>query len=204
MDGVLIDSMAIMYEYSQIRFPGISYKEFQEVAVGNIHKENEKIQKKYNKEITLEEKEEQKLIYAASKLHSPVYVGMFELLESLQTQGYLLTMNTGAWERNSMPILEKYNMVDFFDTILLAEDSKSKIEKFNMLFKKYSAEPKDFIFITDTLGDVKEANDVGVPTIAVTWGAHNHEFFNRIDLDVLKNIVDTPADLQDAIKNFCI
>ncbi|MFH1582653.1 MAG: HAD hydrolase-like protein, partial [bacterium] len=42
--------------------------------------------------------------------------------------------------------------------------------RMKMVFKKYRAEPKDCVFITDTLGDIREAASLGVKSIGVSWG----------------------------------
>lgn len=34
----------------------------------------------------------------------------------------------------------------------------------------------ELLFITDSLGDVKEAQIVKIPTITITWGIHNNSF----------------------------
>ena len=60
----------------------------------------------------------------------------------------------------------------FFSEVLGKETHKSKVEKFKMIFKEYGLKPEECIFVTDTLGDLREAKKVGVPTIAVTWGYH--------------------------------
>lgn len=52
------------------------------------------------------------------------------------------------------------------------------------------------IFITDTLGDIRDADLANVPTVAVTWGAHNRSFFNREPHKNLVKIVDDVEELQ--------
>ncbi len=68
--------------------------------------------------------------------------------------------------------LSSTGMKKYFQKIMGVETHKSKVEKFKMIFKEYRLEPKECIFVTDTLGDLREAKKVGVPTIAVTWGYH--------------------------------
>lgn len=41
-----------------------------------------------------------------------------------------------------------------------------------MLFQKYRYSPADCLFVTDTLGDILEAQEVGVRTVAVDFGYH--------------------------------
>lgn len=69
--------------------------------------------------------------------------------------------------------LTKYNITNYFKETLGVEFSKSKIKKFEYLIKKYDL--KDFYFITDTLGDIKEANKLNIKTIAVDFGFHSRE-----------------------------
>ncbi len=46
--------------------------------------------------------------------------------------------------------------------------------------------------ITDTLGDLKEANQTGIKTIAVTWGVHQREKLKAGSPTV---IIEEPTDL---------
>jgi phosphoglycolate phosphatase-like HAD superfamily hydrolase len=52
---------------------------------------------------------------------------------------------------------------------------KSKIAKIEMALDKYRIDANDCLFITDTLGDIKEAHHMKVPTVAVTWGYQSIE-----------------------------
>ena len=64
-----------------------------------------------------------------------------------------------------------------FDFLGTAEISKNKVEKFKILKEKYGIREEEMLFITDTLGDLRESSEAGVPTVAVTWGAHKREHF---------------------------
>jgi len=79
---------------------------------------------------------------------------------------------SGAGSKNISDYL-KNNGVDVFKEVLGFEANASKIEKFNFLFEKYGLFPDDCIFVTDTLGDILEANVVNVKTIAVDFGFHD-------------------------------
>ena len=71
------------------------------------------------------------------------------------------------------------NKVSIFKEVLGFEKIKSKEKKFEFIFKKYSLTPKECIFITDTLGDIIEANDVNVKTIAVDFGYHSRSILKK-------------------------
>ncbi len=77
--------------------------------------------------------------------------------------------------------------------------SKSKVEKFRMMEEKYGVRKNDMLFITDTLGDIREADKAGVPTIAVTWGAHDTSYFHREPHENLIGVVSTVAELENFI-----
>jgi phosphoglycolate phosphatase len=69
----------------------------------------------------------------------------------------------------------KHNNIEFFDEILGANFHKSKVEKFKYLLKKYNLNSDEVVFISDTLGDVLEANQVNIKTIAVDYGFHDSD-----------------------------
>jgi phosphoglycolate phosphatase-like HAD superfamily hydrolase len=50
------------------------------------------------------------------------------------------------------------------------------------------------IFITDALGDVKEAQLAEIPTVAVTWGVHDESFF---DSEKYPNIIEVIHNVQE-------
>ena len=108
-------------------------------------------------------------------------------------------LNTNAYTRNTLPILEYSKTNHLFDFIATAELSKSKIEKFKLIEDRYNENKKDVLFITDSLGDIKEADTAGVPTIAVTWGVHDRLFFESESHSNLIGIVDTVKELEDFI-----
>ncbi len=63
----------------------------------------------------------------------------------------------------------------FFGDILGGDFHHSKEEKFKHLLKKYNLSLENALFVTDTLGDILEANKVGIRTVAVTFGFHSKE-----------------------------
>ena len=63
----------------------------------------------------------------------------------------------------------------FFSDILGGDFHHSKEVKFKHLLEKHNLSLEDVFFVTDTLGDIMEANKVGIRTIAVTFGFHKKE-----------------------------
>lgn len=93
--------------------------------------------------------------------------------------------------------LEANHLLSYFTDILGADVSRSKVEKFSMLFKKYKIEGKDCLFVTDTLGDLREAEASGVPSIAVTYGWHSEE---RLQKGKFIAMVGRPSEIVEVIE----
>ena len=66
-----------------------------------------------------------------------------------------------------------------------------------LLFEKYKFDPKDLIFITDTIGDIKEAREVGIENIiAVADGYQDRELLETASPTYL---LDSIVDLETVI-----
>lgn len=198
MDGVLFDTIPYAEKVFLERHPGMTSKMYKEIHSGNFHEEANKYVH-LKKEETVEEKEKRSLAYAEKKKETPLFEGIEALLKDLHRLGYVLVLNTNAFDRNCLPLLEHSGIKHLFDLVASAEFSKSKTEKFKLIEEKYNADKADVLFITDALGDVKEAEAAGIPTVAVTWGVHNESFFKRKTHSNLVRILHTVKELRDFI-----
>jgi phosphoglycolate phosphatase len=198
MDGVLFDSMKIAQKYFIMKHPGVTPEMYKEMYTGNYHQESEKyLPLKLNE---IEEKKLQgQITYAEAKSKAPLFDGVKKLLTDLHYLNLILVLNTSAFIKTTIPLLEKSDIKQLFDFIATAEVSKSKIEKFNLISDKYNIKKNDILFITDSLGDVREAEVAGIPTIAVTWGIHNRSYFNLEHNHNLIAVVDFVDELRDII-----
>ncbi|MBP9711563.1 MAG: HAD family hydrolase [Candidatus Pacebacteria bacterium] len=86
---------------------------------------------------------------------------------------------TSGGKKNITDYLESNGVGNIFKEILGLESYRSKIDKFNSIFKTHNLIPEDCLFITDTLGDILEANEVKVTTIAVDFGFHPRETLEK-------------------------
>jgi phosphoglycolate phosphatase len=200
MDGVLFDSQKSSDDYFLGKFPTMTRNDMMEILCGNFYEEYEKI-KQYHKPIseTDQEKESRIKIYHEAKEKSDLFPGIKDLIEKLHQTGNILAINSSANEKNCNVLLEKNGIKGCFDFIGVAEVSKSKVEKFKMIEEKYGVSKNNILFVTDTLGDIREADKAGINTIAVTWGAHNTSYFMREPHKNLVKIIDTVADLRSFI-----
>lgn len=204
LDGVLIDSVGLAMASMSVSYPGLTAELYRELLCGNIHEEIKKITlPKAHR--TQEEEDEHKLQYSKIKLGAPMYPGSKDLLGELHGQGYTLVLNSSAYNRNVYPLLEKAEIISLFDFLATAETSKSKHDKFKIIEERYGLAHGDTLFVTDTLGDVREAELANIPTIAVTWGAHDRSYFSRLeDPQHLIAVVDTFEELKSCIATWAM
>lgn len=87
----------------------------------------------------------------------------------LQYKLFIITSNT---EKNIEHYLKNNQAEHFFSQTFGAETHISKIEKFKMLLKSYKLNSDECLFVTDSLGDILEANEVNIKTLAVDFGFH--------------------------------
>ncbi len=197
-DGVIMDSNEISrLEFYKV-FQSASDSAYKEVLCGNYHDEIEKLAGSRIKE-NPEQKEARLLLYAERKLSCPIFNGMKEILKELSEAGFVIAMNTSARERTCVPNLKYHGIYEYFDYIGHLEIARSKVEKFNIMKEKYGVTGEEMMFITDTVGDIREAKEAGVPTIAVTWGIHDREYFTMEKHDNLLAIVDSVEGLREKI-----
>ncbi len=200
LDGVLFDSMDMALKYILDLYPGFTSEMQKELLCGNFHEEMQKI-KIPKKSETEEERDNRKLLYSQKKSEVPMYPGAKDLLEELHQKKYILVLNTSAVNRNCLPLLEKNSITSLFDFLATAEISKSKVDKFKLIEEKYGLDKEHLLFVTDTLGDIREADVANISTIAVTWGAHDRDYFGREDHKNLIKVVDSFDQLREVIYN---
>ena len=95
--------------------------------------------------------------------------------------------------------LDQECLTPFFQKIYGVNTEKSKIKKIQKAMKDFNTAPEDTIFITDTLGDINEANQVGVRSIGVTWGYQKKSSLQKGNPIA---IVDHPRELIVEIQKY--
>lgn len=91
--------------------------------------------------------------------------------------------------------LTQHNLRHHFGDILGYDVSHSKVEKFGMLGARGDA-ARNHLYVTDTLGDLREAAAAGLPAVAVTWGFHDED---RLMQGSPIAIARTPDQLEAAL-----
>jgi phosphoglycolate phosphatase len=194
-DGVIADSFGAAILANKMINPGITDNEFRDLFNGNIN--DIKINLPEDKAKKADKQFFDTYIPLVMKL-ARVFPGMTDAIVKLSKNYNLVIISSTI----TSPIKEfmKKNKLDlYFDEIMGNDIHNSKSEKIRMIFSKYSVEPKDCIFITDTLGDIREACNAGIKSIGVSWGFHKKE--NLLTGNPYQ-IAEKPEDLCNIVSNY--
>jgi len=92
--------------------------------------------------------------------------------------------------------LKRQGILDNFSFIFGTEEGENKQKKIKKLIKKAKASNAESVFITDTVGDIKEAKKAGIKTMAVTWGFHTRKMLAKAKPDF---IAEKPAQILEVL-----
>lgn len=186
-DGVIGDTYDINYGLSQSLVGDVSEQDFIDHHKGNVFAEP-KIN--FLPEHIPVYFERQKQQFTREHLFPIV-----DLLEPLSEKFQLFIISSTIDENISHFLsLGSYNQ--YFKNILGATVHRSKVEKFKMIFNVYGLSPDQCLFVTDTVGDIIEARNVGVDVVGVTWGYHDEDLLRA---EGPRAIIHTPEELMNAI-----
>ncbi len=187
-DGVLADTGDVNFAISKGLHPEITNEDFAAHHDGNVYESpripfNEDTKRQY----FVEYKNQLSESHLAAAL-SPVR----EL--ALSHQLYIVSSTS---EDPIRSVLKSAGIESLFVRVMGYETHSSKVEKFGMLMREHGVTPENSIFVTDTLGDVKEAKKVGIRAIAETFGFHDR---SRLAQGEPYTIVDTWAEILQEIE----
>lgn len=193
-DGVIADSHALSYELSRHFMPELDEGSYQALYEKNIFQSlkerptwNESIPSEYQKKFDARMKDEVTLV-----------PGMDEAIRVL-SGAYTLAIISSTSGEGINRFLKTHKMTEFFVDVLGRDTHHSKVEKMAMLMGKYRTTSEHCVYITDTLGDMREAKEHGMGTIASSWGVHPRE---TLEKGIPFRILETPAELPDAVEDY--
>ena len=170
-DGVIVDTYGFCYELINAISP-VTHEEYKKRFEGNINDAMKKVAPKGLSNGTFVED------YFLELTKCTPYAEVVDAIKILAKK-YTLIVISSTVSPAIDTFLTTNNIRECFQDILGNDIEKSKIKKIHMVFEKYSVSPEDCVFVTDTLGDIKEAKHCGVRSIAVTWGYHTRETLEK-------------------------
>lgn len=93
--------------------------------------------------------------------------------------------------------LEQHNLAKYFSALFCNDIPTPKEDKFNIIISHYKIKPSECVFVTDTMGDIREAHKVKIPSVGVTWGYHDEDMIREGNPVAT---IDYPTQLKGAIE----
>lgn len=121
------------------------------------------------------------------------FPGLAPVLESLH-QNNILTIISSSNSRAIRAMLRKFQYDSYFQDVFGSDYLFSKVDKINHALEKFAMSEEQTFYIGDTAGDVHEARQAGVRSVAVAWGWHSREKLAAAHPDYL---IDMPRELLD-------
>ena len=125
--------------------------------------------------------------------------GIEEMLASLKEKGFILTIATGKGRASLDRLDEMLGFDKYFDFNICPSESEPKPspQMVNKLLRKYDLRPEDAVVIGDSEHDLKMAQNAGVDTVAVSYGAMSRKELAQYHPT---KIVDTVQELQQTLE----
>lgn len=165
-DGVIADTFAQCFAVARLMHPDMTDLEYRQRFEGNINKAKHKTEPVREIDFFAEF---EKTIFDAN-----VTDGITEVIQQLRNNySNVIISSTVTY------LIDRYltqnNLREYFAEIMGNDVAHSKVEKFKLAFEKHNTSNAHSLLITDTLGDILEAHEVGLPSIGVTWGFQTRE-----------------------------
>lgn len=189
-DGVLVNSLQLSYTIDEELIPGLKYDEWQSWFDGNFYQKVSQEHATDEFQNTFFERYNQRLMSLA-----PIEE-MIPIIQEL-AERYSLQIISSSTEVSINNFLTKYNLRHYFQEVLGKETDRSKVIKFNQIVNKYNIAPSETLIITDTIGDIREANEAGINSLGVTWGMHDEA---KLEQEKPNFIAKNPSEIITGIE----
>ncbi|HMO19184.1 MAG TPA: HAD hydrolase-like protein [Oligoflexia bacterium] len=166
-DGVIHDTFELAYGIFKQLSPQSSKDDYRDYFDGNILE-------RVGKELTETQREKFRILEAQQFEELIIDSQIKEQIELLSNEYDLYIVSSNTF-KNIGDYLERNRLTDKFKEVLASESGRSKLDKFKVLFQKYNVDVNSCVFVTDTLGDIREAHRVFLKTIACSFGYHSRE-----------------------------
>lgn len=111
---------------------------------------------------------------------SPLFDGVVESLEAFRAQGYRLAVATGKARRGLDRVLQANGWQDYFDITRAADESRGKPhpQMLEEILAHCQVEPTRALMVGDSAFDLLMANNAGMHSVAVSYGAMSPQALN--------------------------
>ena len=165
-DGVIVDSFDVAFEINRLERPSITRERYQAKFNGNIANAKHDDEKVKEVDFFYEYGERFKYLDIDQNIKDSIIT---------LSKDYKLFIVSSTTNSIIEEYLKRHGLLDAFTEILGFDIETSKVKKFNMIFAKYSITPNQTIFLTDTSGDINEAQEAKINFIVGILGGYQNE-----------------------------
>lgn len=176
-DGVIVNSFDVALSVNQISKPTLTEDRYRQMFNGNI---NDAVHiDPVVKEIDFQKE------YAEKFKELPAEEGIKTILQAL-SKDFQMFIVSSTVSKTIEEYLERHDMLGCFTKVLGSDIEESKVKKFNMIFSQYSIKPEETIFISDTSGDIEEAQEAEIGYIVgILGGYQSKESLSKASPDAI-------------------
>lgn len=190
LDGTLINSQKRMYTLFCELCPenSFTYEQYWEIKRNKIS-QSEFLKKYFNytdEKIMAFKRNWIRSIEEEQRLSEDEFVENIDgLLKKLSINNKLYLITNRQFKDLTIKQIKKFGWFDFFDKILVTEQKKTKTE---LIKQEVNLTPND-VFIGDTGEDISTAKELGIKSIAVSYGFLNNKALEEYRPDLIINEV---------------
>ncbi|MFA6073185.1 MAG: HAD hydrolase-like protein [Candidatus Woesearchaeota archaeon] len=167
VDGVLDENYDMHFEFSQKKTLNLTREEHRKLFEGNIHIERAKLAHRDTGFDMINHMN-------SSRIGKKIKESTKKVLEQL-AKTYIVGVISSGLESGINDYLTSNDCLKYVTFVYGYETHTLKDEKFKIALNKYNFEKSECVYITDTLGDIKEATKIGIRCIGYTKGYHERE-----------------------------
>ncbi|MBI3952814.1 MAG: HAD family hydrolase [Candidatus Doudnabacteria bacterium] len=193
-DGVIADTFDFCYTLHKMSYPENSVEDYRNKFAGNINEALHSVEAK-PEEVNKSNRDFFSL-YKPQLMKLEVINNMAQVISNLAAD-YDLFIISSTDTNVIKEFLEREKLLHYFKQVLGNDVHFSKVKKIQMLYENYNADSANYLFVTDTLGDIREAEKCNIKSIAVAWGYHP---VTTLEKGNPIAIVQTPKELVEAIR----
>lgn len=127
------------------------------------------------------------------------YTGIVQLLQTLKSSGYLISIASNKYHEAVIPLVKKYFPEISFDVVLghrAGHPAKPDADIVFDTLRMLNLQATDSCYVGDSSVDMDTAQNAGVRAIGVTWGFRDEE---ELRLHGADYIIHEPQQLLDII-----
>ncbi|MCB9805800.1 HAD family hydrolase [Candidatus Nomurabacteria bacterium] len=141
-----------------------------------------------------QEKDYKEAIFHPDCPKALAYPGMVDLIKELKSSGFFLAVVSSDLKETLYSEMKEYGLENIFDHISV--EVHDKLETVQQIIEKNNLDTEQTLFVGDSTHEIEVAHEVGIKSVAVTWGFVSRE---RLEAKKPEYLVGSVDDLEKII-----